>query len=438
MNFVYVHTHDSGRIMQPYGVAADNPALMELANEGTVFRQMYCTAPTCSPSRAGMLTGMAPHSCGMLGLAHRGWSLNDYSRHLGNYLATQGYYTALIGVHHECDKKNASVIGYSEWTYEAGKGNDETDRNHITRVKDFLAGAKDLGRPFFLSFGMRNTHRPWPKNPCPPVDYVKPPYYIADTPENRLDYCDYLESLSHADACIGELISSLKENGLWDDTIVLYTTDHGLAYPDAKCTLYDSGIGVAFILRRPGQKHSVCNALCTQLDLFPTVCDLLGVKKPDWLQGRSMLPLLDGSAEEINEFVFAEVTFHATYQPMRCVRSKHYKLIRFYDGGELLKAPNIDESSAKDLYLSKPLPRQPMAKEMFFDLDADPAERINLVGNPDYESEYLRHAAALDDWMVRTDDPMLRGENMYTLGRGKIINPLDGWAPDSKSTYVIE
>ena len=96
MNFVYVHTHDSGRIMQPYGVAADNPALMELANEGTVFRQMYCTAPTCSPSRAGMLTGMAPHSCGMLGLAHRGWSLNDYSRHLGNYLATQGYYTALI------------------------------------------------------------------------------------------------------------------------------------------------------------------------------------------------------------------------------------------------------------------------------------------------------------------------------------------------------
>ena len=123
---------------------------------------------------------------------------------------------------------------------------------------------------------------------------------------------------------------------------------------------------------------------------------------------------------------------------MRCVRSKHYKLIRFYDGGELLKAPNIDESSAKDLYLSKPLPRQPMAKEMFFDLDADPAERINLVGNPEYESEYLRHAAALDDWMVRTDDPMLRGENMYTLGRGKIINPLDGWAPDSKSTYVIE
>lgn len=203
-----------------------------------------------------------------------------------------------------------------------------------------------------------------------------PPYPVADTPEARRDYCDYLESLSRADECLGEVMASLKENGLWDDTILLFTTDHGLAVPGEKCNMYDSGIGVAFILRRPGQKHAVCDALCSQIDLFPTVCDLLGVKKPEWLEGRSMMPLLDGNAEEINEFVFSEVTFHATYEPMRCVRSKRYKLIRFYDGGELKKAPNVDESAAKKLYFSTPLSRMPKPREMFFDLAADPGENV--------------------------------------------------------------
>ena len=251
---------------------------------------------------------------------------------------------------------------------------------------------------------MRNTHRPWPKATDPQPDYVLPPYPVADTPETRRDYCDYLESLSHADACLGEVMESLKENGLWDDTALLFTTDHGLAMPGAKCNMYDSGIGVAFILRRPGQKHAVCNALCSQIDLFPTVCDLLGVRKPDWLEGRSMLPLLDGSADEINEFVYSEVTFHATYEP---------------------------------------LSHMPKPREMFFDLTADPGERVNLLeggrleNSGTYRAEYARHAAALEGWMRRTNDPMLRGENMYTLGKGKITNPTDGLAPDHETAYVI-
>ncbi len=437
MNFVYVHTHDSGRFCEPYGIAADNPALTELAHEGTVFRQMYSTAPTCSPSRAGMLTGMSPHGCGMLGLAHRGFSLNDYSKHLGNYLKTEGYHTALIGVQHECDKKDPSPIGYSEWHFEPGHGNDETDFNHLRLVREFLGRARCLGKPFFLSFGMRNTHREWPTAKDTQPDYVIPPFPVADTPENRLDYCNYLESLSHADYCVGELITSLKENGLWDDTIVLFTTDHGLAYPYMKCNLYDSGTGVAFILRRPGYRHSVCNALCSQLDLFPTVCDLLGVKKPGWLEGKSMLPLLEGSADEINEYVYSEVTFHATYEPVRAVRSKHYKLIRFFDGGEKQKFPNTDASSAKTLWMSRPLAHIPRPTDLFFDLDADPTERINLSGVAEYRAEYERHCAALRDWMERTKDPLIYGGNMYTLGKGKKINPPDGIDPDNKSVYFI-
>lgn len=437
MNFVYIHTHDSGRMMQPYGLAAANPALMSLANDGTVFRRMFSTAPTCSPSRAGMLTGTAPHCSGMMGLAHRGFGLDNPERHLGSYLARNGYHTALIGVHHEADKEDATVLGYSEWYYKKNKGNDATDFHHLEKAKEFLGNAKSLNKPFFLAFGMRNTHRPWPKNPNPQPEYVMPPFPVADTPENRLDFCDYLESLSHADECIGGILDSLKENGLWDDTVVLYTTDHGLAYPNMKCNLYDTGTGVAFILRRPGQKHSVCDALCSQIDLYPTVCELLGVPKPEWLQGRSMMPLLDGSADEINEFVFSEVTFHATYEPQRAVRSQHFKLIRFYDGGELQKAPNIDASPAKELYLSRPLARQPRAKELFFDLDADPTERINVADNPAYADEYRRHRIALDEHMKQTFDPLLDGGCLYTVGLGKQINPIDGYGCGKDTVYTI-
>ena len=107
------------------------------------------------------------------------------------------------------------------------------------------------------------------------------------------------------------------------------------------------------------------------------------------------------------------------------------------DGGELQKAPNTDASPAKTLWLSKPISKKPRPTELFFDLDADPTERINLVGDPDYRAEYERHSAALYDWMIRTDDPILRGENMYTLGKGKKINPLDGIDPDSKTVYTI-
>ena len=435
-NFVYVHTHDSGRFMEPYGVAADNPALSQLAREGILFRNMYCEAPTCSPSRSAMLTGTYAHCCGMLGLAHRGFSLNDYDKHLAHHLSRNGYHTELIGVYHESDENSVDKLGYNEWHFEKQDGNTATDLNHLALVKEFLKGAKSLEKPFFLSFGLLNTHRPFPKAKSGRQDYVLPPFPVANTPENRLDWCDYLESLSEADYCVGELVNSLRENDFWDDTIVLFTTDHGPAYPNMKCNLYDTGTGVAFILRIPGKAHKVCDALCSQIDVYPTICDLLNVEKPEWLQGKSMLPLIEGEKEEINEFVFSEITFHASYEPSRCVRSKGYKLIRFFDGGETRKMSNTDASSAKSIYFDRPLAHEPRPKELFFDLIADPAERINLADDPAYAGEYARHAKALDEWMAVTDDPMLRGENMYTLGRGKLVTPPDA-AEASGNRYIV-
>ena len=110
MNILYLHTHDTGRYIQPYGYAVSTPNLMNLAREGTLFRQAYCAGPTCSPSRAGLLTGMSPHSCGMLGLAHRGFRLYDYHQHLARFLGDHGYETVLCGVQHEAP--DPGMIGY--------------------------------------------------------------------------------------------------------------------------------------------------------------------------------------------------------------------------------------------------------------------------------------------------------------------------------------
>ena len=99
-NIVFMHSHNTGRFIQPYGHAILTPNLQRMAKEGVLFRQAYCTAPTCSPSRASFLTGMYPHSCGMLGLAHRGFAMKDYSVHIAQILKQNGYITALAGVEH--------------------------------------------------------------------------------------------------------------------------------------------------------------------------------------------------------------------------------------------------------------------------------------------------------------------------------------------------
>lgn len=112
MNIIYIHTHDTGRFISPYGYALPTPNLFKLAEDGVLFRNAYCAAPTCSPSRSSMLTGMCAHASGMLGLAHRGFKITDYSKHIASYFTRHGIHTALCGIHHEANDIN--LLGYSE------------------------------------------------------------------------------------------------------------------------------------------------------------------------------------------------------------------------------------------------------------------------------------------------------------------------------------
>ena len=427
MNVVYLHTHDTGRFIQPYGHAIPTPNLMALAREGALFRNCFDAAPTCSPSRAAMLTGMNAHASGMIGLAHRGFSLNDPSQHLANHLHGHGFETVLCGIQHEIAAGQVAALGYERTlnvaapatpgaTEMAGAQGQARrmmaqDLANAQAVADYLAAPHD--RPFFLSFGMFCTHRPFPA-PDADIDpnYVQAPSPLPDDPAIRLDMAGFITMARCADTCVGIVLEALAANGLADETLVFFTTDHGIAFPKMKCHLYDAGIGVSLIVRYPGhgQPGQVIDALVSHLDIYPTVCEIAGVPAPPWLEGVSLVPLLDGTAAQVRDEVFAEVTYHAAYEPMRCIRTTRWKYIRYFDDFDLVVKPNIDDGYSKQLLLKHGLAEaRHDPAEMLFDLVFDPAERNNLAGRAEYAGVQTDLAGRLERWMRETDDPLLRG-----------------------------
>src|SRR5207302_619135 len=124
------------------------------------------------------------------------------------------------------------------------------------------------------------------------------------------------------DRGVGAVLDALDATGMARDTLVICTTDHGTAFPGAKATLSDRGIGVMLMLRGPGgfAGGKASDALVSHIDLYPTICDVLEIPHPSWLQGRSLMPIVTGAAEEVRDAVFAEGTYHAAYEPQRAMR----------------------------------------------------------------------------------------------------------------------
>jgi arylsulfatase A-like enzyme len=369
------------------------PNIQRLADQGVLFRQAFAAAPVCSPSRAALLTGEYGHTNGMLGLAHRGYRLADYDHHLVHTLREAGYTSTLIGEQHL--SSDPGDIGYDHIVEI-----DSTRAVHVApAAADFLR--EDHDAPFFLSVGFFETHRDY-FEPTSARDalYSLPPANLPDTPEVRRDIAAYKASARSLDQGVGTVLDAIP-----DDTLVILTTDHGLAFPGAKATLTDRGIGVMLILRGPGfTGGKVSDELVSQIDLFPTICELLGIEPPAWVRGRSLL------AAERNEEIFAEITFHAAYEPQRAIRTKRYKYIRrFHNGHEGPVLPNIDDSPSKDYLLAHGLADRPLAEEELFDLVFDPNEAANLVGDPAHEAVLNELRGRLLEWMAVTDDPLLHG-----------------------------
>ena len=418
-NILYLHTHDAGRYVQPHGHAIPTPNIQRLAEEGVFFRQAYCAGPTCSPSRAAMLTGMSAHSSGMLGLAHRGFRLNDYSQHLVTTLKDAGYHTALSGVQHVADKDNIGKIGYHEILQ---------DGSTEDKAAAFLSDPPKC--PFFLSVGFGDTHREYSK-PGEPEDerYCMPMPGLPDTPETRYDMACYKASARQLDEKYGVVLDALDNNGLAENTLVICTTDHGVAFPGMKCHLTDHGIGIYFIMRGPGgfTGGKVVDALISQIDLFPTLCEFLDITPPDWLEGTSFMPVIRGEAEEVNEQIYADVTFHAAYEPQRCIRTKRWKYIRRYGDRKTPVLPNCDDSPSKSLWMNHGWKERNIASEQLYDLMFDPQETCNIAERKDMQDVLYDLRSRLDAWMEETDDPLMKG--YVDPPKGAKINDAAGDSP---------
>lgn len=431
-NILYLHSHDTGRVVEPYGYPVPTPNLSRLAEESVVFEQMHCTNPTCSPSRAALLTGRYPHSCGQLGLAHRGFVMPSFDRHIVRYLAKHGYATALSGIQHLAaphSPESAALIGYNEYLGSAKQAESQAAR--------WLE--RGPAEPFFLSCGFRETHRPFPEpdEEDRSGDHVAPGY--PDDPVLREDFAAYRKSARILDSKYGVVLEALERCGLTDETIVVCTTDHGIPFPEMKCTLKDLGTGVLMFMRIPGVEPRRVSGLASHIDVFPTLCDLLELPHPHWLQGTSQWPLINGTADSVRDELFTEMNFHSALEPVRAVRTDRYKLIRRYDGRTKPVLPNVADGGSKEYFLEEVWGEAPLSAEALYDTRTDRFETLNRIDDPELAGVRDDLRARLDRWMRETEDPLFGkqpGADVLAPPSGAILNLPDD--PSSKSpSYTV-
>ena len=421
-NIVLLVSHDLGCHIGPYGVIGDAcPRLNAFAEESMRLDSHFVTSPGCSQSRSSLITGRYPHSNGQFGLSHLGWTLNRDEILLPVTLRNNGFRTALFGIWH-----------LNEWTL---KGFDHVSDDVSTRdsspegmadiasdrAANWLRTNAESGKnkPFYLHVGFWEAHRPFCGQPGDPAELgeldlenVDVPDYLMDNEPTRRECAHLLKSVESVDAGVGRILDALDACNQRDDTIVIFTADHGLPFPRAKGTLYDPGIQVACLTRWPGRVEggSRSTALTSNADVLPTLLEAGGLQIPQRVQGRSFLGLLTGEENGARDSVFAEKTYHEHYDPIRCVRTDRFKFIRNFE-----ERPNLVMPS--DIYNSPT--RQSMTDdeafwgrrptEELYDLEADPGELNNLALQPELEEIKRGLEHQLIDWMSETDDPLLKG-----------------------------
>jgi len=411
-NVLFIDCHDLGRHLGCYGrPTVVSPNLDALAADGVKFDQHFCTAPQCSPSRATLYTGRYAHSVGMLGLAHPpfDWRLNAGVRYLPEYLREVGWSTHLVGVQHVTrdDDEYVLALGFDS------RRSPQAAAPEIARECSKLIA--ELDEPWFINVGFVEPHRDASgrfAGHAAVTEYgVDVPDYLPDNLAARTEMAQIQGAIKDVDDAVGAILSELEATGAAADTLVVFTTDHGLALPRAKAGMFDPGIEVALMMRWPaaGIVGGVAvDELTSHVDLLPTLLEALGILPPANLQGASMWPWLTAnSAPPTDRLVFAEKTFHTAYEPQRAVRSARYKLIANLEAdimnvpGDVLRSP-ITPTMIDEIVSERP----PVE---LYDLATDPGERQNLHGAPELMAVEAELKAALVSWMRETDDPLLRG-----------------------------
>jgi N-sulfoglucosamine sulfohydrolase len=407
-NVVMIIVHDLGQYLGCFGAGVKTPCLDALAAEGVVFDNHFCTDAQCSPSRGSILTGRMPHNNGLIGLAHIGWQLGTQEVTLPMYLGAAGYETHLFGFQHE--HSELARLGYQ----------------HLRPGGPALAGAETLAefllergrqpqqQPFFINAGWGEPHRPYGREGYANDDpaEVNPLYWLPDRAGIREDIAGLNGLVYAVDEAVGRVREALALSGLADNTLLVFTTDHGLAMPRAKGTCYDPGLKTAFLAHwagriEGGRRH---DPMISNMDLLPTLLDLAGARTPTQVEGRSFLPLWEGREYQRREHLFAEMTWHDKYNPMRAVRTERYKYIRNFGDRPLVYMPyDIWVAPAgramKDDYYGS---RRPA--EELYDLRADPLEQTNLITSPAHAAAACELRERVARYMEESNDLLLYGD----------------------------
>jgi arylsulfatase A-like enzyme len=323
----------------------------------------------------------------VLGLAHHGFDWELDVAHVASLLSAAGFEAHLFGGQHVT--LHPDTLGFKSVSRKASG----------SAIEDLLRSKDRL----YIEINFDETHRPYPEPPAGAT--VEVPGFLPDIPEARSELAALQQTIEHMDAAAGRALEALDRSGRADDAIVVFTTDHGLAMPRAKCTLYDPGIEVALMMRWPaGGLRGNRSEMVSNIDVMPTLLEAAGVAIPEGVQGRSVLS--EGAGRDA---IFAEKTFHSYYDPMRCIRTSRHKYIRNFETAFAVEVPGDIQAGA--IFRSDPSrysADRPHVVELY-DLAADPLEKTNLAGREDVRDVEQELSERLWEWMRETDDPLLKG-----------------------------
>lgn len=409
-NVLLIICHDLGKHLGCYGVdSVCTPNLNKLSQEGVIFENAFSVAPQCSPSRAALYTGRWPHANGVLGLTHgtHGWDLNEGERHLATFFKKAGYHTAVIGMQHETRRINQMGYEYID-LLEPCRLNSTTER-----AIEFLESQTKNEKPFFAQVGFWEPHRPFDTGGIKPDSHkVYIPPFIKNESSSRRDFAAYQGAIKAMDACVGKILNKLELLKLKDNTLVIFTTDHGMPFPLAKCTLYDPGLEISLIMRWPnknwigGKRH---NQLISNIDIFPTMLDILKIPHPFNIHGKSFFDLLEEKTYHERNEIFGEMTYHSYYDPMRCIRTKRHKLIVFFSQAPFFMTPTQSYHPLSEDATDKKWPNQSHKNIELYDLRKESWEKTNIADYPRHKNIKNELMVKLYDWMQKTEDPLLTG-----------------------------
>jgi arylsulfatase A-like enzyme len=406
---VLIHCHDLGRWLGTYGMSSvPSEHIDAFASESIVFENAHSAAPLCSPARGALFTGISPHRNGIQGLTHSSWRYREGVLTAPERLRPAGYRSTLIGLQHE--DTDPLVLGFDEVS---GLGFLPRVDVVVEQTHDWLAGLAPAGErsPIFLTVGTWEVHRPWPHedyDAADPAD-VDVPGFLPDNADTRRDIADFYGSIRQFDAGFGRLIADIDDHLDPQNTMIIFTTDHGGAFPRAKSTLYNAGTGVALIVRPPGAWNTSPRRVTTiaaHLDIVPTLLDVAGAAIPSELEGRSLLPQLrDAEPGDPARVIFTEKSYHDVYDPKRAARSLDFVYIRNYEEGPRLKlAIDLEKSHTRQGMGDDHLAPRPPAE--FYDRRVDPDELSNVVDEPEYADERDRMAGLLHEHLDAIHDPI--------------------------------